>query len=86
MDLRTVSAKTMPAIGRCKEKGGLGPFAKPCLLTMFFLAPIITNMATKVLNSALPGLTGGKFSLPGNLQMIGLSNHLTHSLMPFTLK
>ena len=62
---------------RRHQKGGLGPFAQQ--LAMFSLAPIVTDMASNVLNSVIPGLTGqagGKFSLPGNTQMIGLPNHL----------
>ena len=51
-------------------------------MDMFSLAPIVTKMASNVLNSVLPGLTGqmgGKFSLLGNLQMIDLPNHLPPS-------
>lgn len=65
---------------RRHQKGGLGPFAQQ--LAMFSLAPIVTDMASNVLNSVIPGLTGqagGKFSLPGNTQMIGLPTHLPPS-------
>ena len=65
---------------RRHQKGGLGPFAQQ--LAMFSLAPIVTDMASNVLSSVIPGLTGqagGKFSLPGNTQMIGLPNHLPSS-------
>lgn len=74
----------MPAIKRRRrhrqQEGGLRPFAQQ--LAMFSLAPIVTDMASNVLHSVLPGLTGqagGKFSLPGNSQMIGLPNHLPPS-------
>lgn len=69
----------MPAVRRKRrrQEGGLGPFAQQ--LAMFSLAPIVTDMASNVLNSMVPGLTGqagGKFSLPDNSQMIGLPYHL----------
>ena len=72
----------MPAVKRRhrRQEGGLGPFAQQ--LAMFSLAPIVTDMASNVLSSVLPGLTGqagGKFSLPGNSQIIGLPNHLPPS-------
>lgn len=71
----------MPAVRRRRrQRGGLGPFGQQ--LAMFSLAPIITDLASNVLGSVLPGLTGqggGKFSLPGNSQMIGLPNHLPPS-------
>jgi len=70
----------MPAVRRRQQKGGLGPFAQQ--LAMFSLAPIVTDLASNVLSGVLPGLTGqtgGKFSLPGNSQMIGLPNHLPPS-------
>ena len=70
----------MPAVRRHQQKGGLGPFAQQ--LAMFSLAPIVTDLASNVLHGVLPGLTGqagGKFSLPGNSQMIGLPNHLPPS-------
>ena len=53
---------------RRHQKGGLGPFAQQ--LAMFSLAPIVTDMASNVLSSVIPGLTGqagGKFNLPDNV-------------------
>lgn len=71
----------MPACSRRRQKGGLGPFAQQ--LAMFSLAPIVTDLASNVVGGLLPGLTGqrgsGKFELPGNSQMIGLTNHLPPS-------
>ena len=63
MDLQTVSAKTVPAIRRCQQKGGLGSFAQQ--FAMVTLLPIVTYMASNLLNRKLPrltGQTGDKFS------------------------
>ena len=70
----------MTSIRRRQQKEGLGPFARQ--LAMFLLAPIVTDLASNVLSSVLPRLTsqtGGKFSLLGNSQMIGMPNHLQPS-------
>lgn len=69
-----------PARRRRVQEGGLSPFAQQ--LALFSLAPIATDIASNVLSGMLPGLTGqggGKFSLPGNSQIIGLPNHLPPS-------
>ena len=47
----------MPA-HRGQQKGGLGPFAQQ--LAMFSLASIITDLASNVIGSLLPGLSGGQ--------------------------
>jgi len=78
---RSTHTHIMP-VRRSQHQGGLGPFAQQ--LAMFSLAPIVIDLASNVIGGLLPGLTGGQrgsgmFNLPGNLQMIGLPNHLPPS-------